>query len=66
MKVKLLRDEVIGWIDIPLNTVPYGSENSQGSEKWYHLSSIKRTGYQFASNLQTKDRTSICSVQLVA
>ena len=63
MKVKLLRDEVIGWIDIPLNTVPYGSENSQGSEKWYHLSSIKRTGYQFA---ETKDRTSICSVQLVA
>lgn len=47
LKVKLLRDEVIGWIDIPLNTVPYGSEYSQGSEKWYHMSTLKRTGYQF-------------------
>lgn len=41
---RMIRDEPLGWTEIPLNRVQYGSDYAQGSEKWHHLSTLRRTG----------------------
>ena len=41
---RMIRDKPLGWTEIPLNRIQYGSDYAQGSEKWHHLSTLRRTG----------------------
>ena len=45
----MIRDEPLGWTEIPLNRIQYGSDYAQGSEKWHHLSTLRRTGEEIGS-----------------
>ena len=48
---RLIRDEPLGWTEIPLNQIQYGSDYTSATEKWFHLSTLRRTGKKDTVNV---------------
>ena len=50
----MIRDEPLGWTEIPLNQIQYGSDYTSATEKWFHLSTLRRTGKKYTVNAKQK------------